>query len=121
MRKTILWICLVPFLCQPLIAQARITPAEAKKHVGEEVTVCGNVASTRFAESTGGQPTFINLDKRYPNPLFAMVIWGRNRNRFGNPEKEYLSKRICVTGKITDYKGTPEIEAKTPGQIWVEK
>jgi hypothetical protein len=121
MRRVLLWICLFSFLGQPLIPQTKITPAEAKKHIGQEMTVCGNVANNRYAESTGGQPTFLNLDKRYPNPLFTVIIWGRNRDKFGNPDKEYLGKRICATGKITDYRGMPEIEAKTPGQIVVEK
>ncbi len=121
MRKVLLWICLFLLLCQPVVPQLKISPAEAKNHIGEEATVCGNVASTRYASSTRGQPTFLNLEKPYPNQIFTVVIWGRNRAKFGNPEIEYRAKRICVTGKIEDYRGVPEIEAKAPGQITVEK
>jgi hypothetical protein len=94
---------------------------EAKNHVGEEATVCGSVASARFASSTRGQPTFLNLERPYPNQIFTIVIWGRNRARFGSPEAEYRGKRICVTGTIEDYRGAPEIEARAPSQIKVEK
>src|SRR5512137_1607048 len=71
------FIALIFLLCQPVISQTRITPAEAKNHIGQEMTVCGNVANSRQA-STRGQPTFLNLDKKYPNPMFTIVIWGRD-------------------------------------------
>jgi len=101
-------------------AQKKITPAEAKDHVGEVATVCGSVASTRYAASTKGQPTFLNLEKPYPNQIFTVVIWGSRRSKFGTPEREYQGKRICVTGKITDYRGGAEMVASDPQQIRTE-
>lgn len=108
---------LVVFLIQPVHAQKKLTAVEAKDHIGETATVCGTVASTRYAASTKGQPTFLNLDKPYPNQVFTIVIWGSNRSRFGRPEVEYNQKRICVTGKISLFRGVPEIVADDPGQI----
>lgn len=98
----------------------KLTAAEAKDHVGEKATVCGKVVSTRYAESSGGKPTFLNLDKPYPNHVFTVVIWGINRQKFGQPEKEFNGKRICVTGAITVYRGVTEIEADQPQQIKIE-
>jgi hypothetical protein len=88
-------------------AQTSISAAEAKNHVGERGTVCGEVASTHYAARSRGNPTFINLDKPYPNQIFTVLIWGSDRPKFGDPQEEYRSKRICVTGKISDYKGVP--------------
>jgi DNA/RNA endonuclease YhcR with UshA esterase domain len=102
------------------LAQTSISAAEAKKHVGEKATVCGEVASTHYATSSRGNPTFINLDKSYPNQIFTVLIWGTNRPKFGDPEEAYRSKHICVTGKISDYKGVPEIIAYEPSQIKVQ-
>ena len=102
------------------LAQTSISAAEAKNHVGEKATVCGDVASTRYAASSRGNPTFINLDKPYPNQIFTVLIWGNNRPKFGDPEEAYRSKHICVTGKISDYKGAPEIIAYEPSQIKVQ-
>jgi DNA/RNA endonuclease YhcR with UshA esterase domain len=116
----IIALVLVLVIIQPALAQKTLTAAEAKDHVGETATVCGNVASTRYATSTKGQPTFLNLDKPYPNQIFTIVIWGTNRSQFGRPEVEYSEKRICVTGKITEYRGIPEVIADTPAQIKVE-
>jgi DNA/RNA endonuclease YhcR with UshA esterase domain len=110
----------VAVLPAPSPAQKKLTASEAKEHIGESATVCGDVRSTRFASSTKGQPTFINLDKAYPNPIFTVLIWGENRAKFGKPEDNFKDKRVCVTGKITDYRGTPEIIADDPKQIRIE-
>ena len=114
-------LALVLLIIQPALAQKKLTAAEAKDHVGETATVCGNVVSTRYAASTKGQPTFLNLDKPYPNQIFTIVIWGSNRSKFGRPEVEYNEKRVCATGKIAQYRGVPEIVANDPGQITIER
>jgi hypothetical protein len=102
------------------LAQKRLFAAEAKDHFGESATVCGQVASTQYAASSKGQPTFLNLDKPYPNQIFTVVIWGDNRSKFGTPESGYKGKNICVSGKITAYAGLPEIVVDDPKQIRIE-
>ena len=101
-------------------AQTSISAVDAKNHVGERATVCGEVASTHYAARSRGNPTFINLDKPYPTQIFTVLIWGSDRPKFGDPEEAYRSKRICVTGKISDYKGAPEIVAYEPSQIKIQ-
>jgi DNA/RNA endonuclease YhcR with UshA esterase domain len=118
--KALLSLFIGVVLLSPVQAQKKLTSAEAKDHIGETATVCGSVASTRYAASTKGEPTFLNLDKPYPNPIFTVLIWGSNRHKFGEPEKEFNGKRICVTGKITDYRGVPETVADDPRQIRIE-
>jgi hypothetical protein len=99
----------------------RITAAEAKNHTGERATVCGKVVSTRYATTSKGEPTFLNLDEPYPSQVFTIVIWGSNRTKFGDPEKKYRDSQLCVTGKITSYRGTPEITASDPTEIELQK
>jgi hypothetical protein len=99
----------------------RLTAAEAKDHIGEQATVCGKVASTRYAETTRGKPTFLNLDKPYPSQVFAVLIWGENRAKFGAPEEQYREKHICVTGTIAEYRKAPEIVVSDPHSIEVKK
>lgn len=98
----------------------KYTSKEAAYHVGETATVCGVVASTKWATRTKGQPTFLNLDEPYPNQIFTILIWGSDRPAFGSPENIYAKKRICVTGKIKEYRGKAEIIAKNPKQIRME-
>lgn len=116
----IVTLVLVTLLLQPAHAQKKLSATEAKDHVGETATVCGSVVSTRYAASTRGQPTFLNLDKPYPNQIFTVVIWGSDRSKFGAPENDYKGKRICVTGKITEYRNVPQIIAERPQQIHVD-
>lgn len=43
-----------------------------------------------------GQPAFINLDKPYPNQIFAFLIWGSDRSKFEKPPKRStLGKRFA--------------------------
>jgi hypothetical protein len=103
-------------------AQAKkITPAEAKDHVGEHATVCGKAVSTHFAKTTKGEPTFLNLDEPYPKQIFTILIWGSDRSKFGVPETRYRDQDICVTGTVTSYKGSPEIVATESTQIVIQK
>ena len=93
------------------------TTSEAAAHIGEHATVCGKVVSAKYASSSRGQPTFINLDRAYPNQKFTIVIWGSNRSNFSQPEHQYSRKNVCVTGYIGSYRGIPQIEAEIPSQI----
>ena len=122
MRKTrtLVFLLVGIALVSPVQAQKKLTAAEAKEHIGDNATVCGDVVSTRYASSSKGEPTFLNLDKPYPNQIFAVVIWGSNRSKFKTPEEDYKDKKICVTGKITAYGGVPEIIADDPKQIRIE-
>lgn len=104
----------------PVCAQKRLAASEAKEHFGETAIVCGQVVTTSYAETSNGQPTFINLDKAYPDQVFTVVIWGDSRSKFGRPDEDFKGKRICVSGKITAYAGKPEIVAVDPKQIKIE-
>ena len=98
-----------------------IPSSEAKNHVGERSTVCGIVVDAHFVSSGKGQPTFLHFGEPYPNQIFTVVIWGRDRAKFGRPEVQYLEKNICVTGKISSYLRIPEIEASDADQIRLKK
>ena len=95
-----------------------ISPEEAINHIGEQATVCGTVASSKFSTKSRRQPTFLNLNRPYPSHIFTVLIWGSDRGKFSNPpEIYYNNKKICVTGMIEQFKGTPEIIVRNPSQI----
>jgi len=101
--------------------QNTLSANQAKDHVGEKATVCGTVASSRYAASSHGQPTFLNLERPYPIAVFTVVIWGSARATFSEaPEVAYRDKKICVTGVISLYRGTPQTVVSTPGMIAVD-
>lgn len=87
-----------------LLAKGRFNTLMAKYHVGEKITVCGTVVSTKLVDKS--QATFINLDRQFPNQVFTIQIWKDGRQGFTYKPEEFLqSKKICVTGKVEDVKG----------------
>jgi len=118
MRRLTRFVFGFAILAWPVFAHAaNLTAEEAAQHIGQTATVCGMVASAHYAARSRGRPTFLNLDKPYPNQIFTAVIWGENRSAFGTPETTLLTKRICITGKIETYRGEPEIILRSPGQL----
>jgi hypothetical protein len=109
--------CVAVQVATPTVAANTLTAAQAAEHIGENATVCGVVASTRFAVGTKGQPTYLNFDLPYPRQVFAVVIWGTDRPKFGTPETELMGKRVCATGTIQFFHGKAEIIAREPQQI----
>lgn len=114
-------------LCVALVAAEvaaeeplQITASETAQHVGEYAEVCGRVASAAHIAAVKGQPTFLNFERPYPDNLFTVVIWGSCRSRFdGRPENMFDGKSVCVTGRIVEYQGKPQIVVDDPDQIVV--
>ena len=96
----------------------RIRAGEAAQHIGELAQVCGRVASTAHIAAVKGQPTFLNMERPYPDQPFNVVIWESARARFdAPPERAFDGKDICVTGLIETYDGKPQIVVTDPQQI----
>jgi len=98
--------------------QISISYHEAANHIGTTAEVCGDVASTTFAQNVGGQPTFINFGDGHPNQSFTVVIWGENLNRWRTPPADLYSDRfVCARGRINLHNDVPQIVISQPGQI----
>jgi hypothetical protein len=103
-----------------ITCRGAISWQNARSAIGRVATIRGRVAGTRFASSSAGSPTFLNLGVNYPSPRrFTVVIWIENRGAFGRPEVRYRRKTICVRGLVRSYRGVPEIFARSPSQIRV--
>lgn len=87
-------------LCISARTPDKLTPEQAKDHIGQTATICGLVTTTRYAESTRNSPTFLNFGPAYPKHVFTAIIWGSDRAKFGKPELEFKDKCVCVTGKV---------------------
>lgn len=119
-NKSLLFQCAVMILAACVASSAtpdKITPAQAKDHVGKQANVCGVVVSANFASRSRRQPTFLNLDKPYPDHIFTAVIWGDDRPKFGSPEVSLKGKGICVSGLIESYQGKPQIILRERNQL----
>jgi len=109
----------LPLLLVSSASSAQEIPAtESAKHIGENATVCGTIASEHTATGSKGTPTFINLDRAYPNQVFTLLVWGDDRERVGNLP---VSGKICGMGLITEYRGLPEIVLREAKSWYVPK
>jgi hypothetical protein len=97
----------------------RITGDETLQHLQETNTVCGPIASARYAQGSPGNPTYLNFDRPYPHQSFAVVIPESARPKFTHaPEAAFAGKNICVTGLITMSRyGKPQMAVEDPSQI----
>ncbi len=98
--------------------EVTVSAFEAIEFEGKTVRVCDRVESADYLPDINGQPTFLNLGRAYPEQLFTAVIWGEDRGRWNFPPEEYyLTREICVTGRIGMHEGTPQIRVRSPDQI----
>jgi hypothetical protein len=97
-------------------ANITLEATEAKGHVGEEATVCGKVVSTRYLGSARGTPTFLNFEKPYPDHVFTVVVWGRNRGEFGEPERKY--KDVVSGDAFTRHRHSLTEAGHRAGDTW---
>lgn len=100
------------------VAGSRVADTDAARHAGEQATVCGLVAGTKYAERTRGKPTFLDFEKPHPAEVFRVVIWGEDRAKFSPPpEAAWDGRQVCVTGLVKLYRGVPEVVVRSPAQL----
>ncbi len=102
------------FVTSGAVAQkpvSEITVAEAKDHIGEKVTICGEIIETFYNHKAKGEPTMLNFGGAFPKQTFSCVIWKNDLINFNYKPVTYLKgKQVCVTGIVKMYKGKPEME-----------
>ena len=73
MRSKLLYVTVTLLCVSGVVAEAQtLTAEQAAGHIGETATVCGVVASAHYARRSQSQPTFLSLDKAYPNQVFTV-------------------------------------------------
>ena len=89
-----------------------IGAAQAKAHIGKQVTVTGIVAQVSIRPSL----IFLNFEKPYPDNPFTAIIRNSHTNEF---EKlpALKGKPVSVQGQVKDYNGKPEMELTSKSQI----
>ncbi len=99
-----------------------IKPDEAAQHIGDSLSVCGKVFGGKFFESGKNQPTLINMGAAFPKSTFTVVVYGEMRTKLGYaPEEKWTDKEVCITGKIIEFKGKPQIIITSEDQIKVKE
>ena len=94
----------------------RFNTVQAKYHIGNQVTVCGTVVSTR--RTAKGNAIYLNLDRMHPHQEFYATIWDYNGPNFHyDPETYLVNKKVCITGKVTVFDDIPRISVNNEKEI----
>jgi DNA/RNA endonuclease YhcR with UshA esterase domain len=115
-RKTSLTLFAVICAASIIAQTSNYTACEAAKHVGETATITGTVDGVH---QSGKGNIFLNMGGKYPNQCFTAFIPSSSAAQFSNPQ-QYEGRTVSVSGKITLYKGKPEIIVNSPSQISVK-
>lgn len=105
-------------------ASKGISPEVAGNYVGKEVLVTGKVISSYFAENESGSPTFLNLDKTFPNNALSVIIFKNYLDTLKLNVLDLENHQIEISGKVSQYtdefgKVRPSIEIRSMSQIKV--
>jgi DNA/RNA endonuclease YhcR with UshA esterase domain len=112
-RKTLLTLFTVMCTASVIAQTPNYTAAEAGKHVGEIATITDKVDGVH---QSGKGNIFLNMGGKYPNQAFTAWIPSASATQFSNPQ-QYEGKTVAVSGKITLYRGKPEIIVTNVSQI----
>jgi DNA/RNA endonuclease YhcR with UshA esterase domain len=111
-----LFILLIAMAGLKASAQTKIAAKEAAKHLNENVSICDKIYSTKLIENTG--MVLLDMGDAHPDQYLTVVIKGEDKSKFNaKPEEYYKGKDVCVTGKLIDYKGKPEIIVTSPDDL----
>jgi DNA/RNA endonuclease YhcR with UshA esterase domain len=114
--KTVLTLLAVICVASLIAQGSNYAPAEAAEHVGETATITGAVDGVH---QSGKGNIFLNMGGKYPNQAFTAFIPSANAAQFSKPQ-QYEGRTVSVSGKISLYKGKPEIIVNSPSQISVK-
>lgn len=92
--------------------EAVISPLQAKDHVGSVVTVKGFVAEVHKSEKV----EYLNFVEKFPENPFSGVIFSSSFKDFGDITI-YEGKNVELTGRVTVYKGKPQIIMDSKEQV----
>lgn len=90
----------------------RIKSTEAKSYVGEYAVVQGYVASVYEREKVA----YLNFEKSYPDNPFTATVFAKHFSDFGDLT-EYENRTVEIIGRITEYRGKPQIILNSEEQI----
>jgi DNA/RNA endonuclease YhcR with UshA esterase domain len=95
-------------------APLKIGTLEATNFYDKEMIVTGKVVQVTIRPTI----TYLNLDEKYPDSPFAIVIFHAHSSFFGNANA-LKGKSIEVKGKIKNYHDKPEMSLDSTNQLTV--
>lgn len=85
----------------------------AGQFIGQTITVTGRIVRTFRNDKV----CFLNFHNNFTRYMSIVIFSHKFKHFPKNPDKYYLNRTVCVTGKIKEYEGKPEIILNNPTQI----
>jgi len=95
---------------------AVISPLEASEYMGKSVTVKGFVADVYKSDKVA----YLNFVKKYPDNPFTGVIFANKFDEFGDIMK-YENKNVEISGRISTFRGKPQMIIDRKSQIKISE
>ena len=123
MKKSFIFLttAAVIFFSVSLSAQHKVPVKEAYKHIGETVTVCGTIPGDQLFFDQKTKNTYLLLGEGAQDKRVTIVIPAETSKKVINkPKNYYANKSVCVTGKIVELHGKPEMVINNENKIRFE-
>ncbi len=94
--------------------------ATLRGHIGDQVEVQGTPTATGVSKS--GTIAYVNFAGAHQGLALVFFLKPSMQGGFGSEAdlKQYVGKKITVSGKLEEYKGDLQIKVETTAQIKVE-
>jgi DNA/RNA endonuclease YhcR with UshA esterase domain len=93
-------------------APVTIKSTEVKSFVGKYVVVNGYVADVVIRDKVA----YLNFERKFPDNPFSAVIFAKHFSDFDDLN-EYKNRTVEVRGKVTEYRGKPQIILNSENQV----
>lgn len=107
------WLGTALLIAGPVSAQ-EIGSVAAINHAGENVTVCGVVASVNVLAK---QDVVLAFDYPYPGQRFSVMITAMDRGKFNGREFAMKGHRMCSSGIVRLVEGRAQMTLKDPDRL----
>jgi hypothetical protein len=102
-----------PFMA---LSQTKVKLSDLNHHIGDSITVEGQVKTIAHRDSTSSSPTLITIGNLAGT--LTVVIESSVRDKFSvKPEESYRNKTIQVSGKLLNNNDKMQIVILDPSQI----
>ena len=103
-------------LYPPSLPQYHFNTVQAKNKIGQKVTVCGKVVSSKRPRSGN---ILMNLDKQFPNQIFTLFIRKEDIINFPyQPDKYFINQVVCAKGNVFKIGATPTMSVEKAESLY---
>lgn len=121
MNKAITLIIIASLFTILSFGQKRISADEAYKHYGETVTICDRIYGIEMLDNVKF-PQAIKVGNSNKKNILSIILTVESIQKLTEKgKKSLLNKDVCVTGKVMQHRGIPEIIIDRTKEIFLLK